>query len=257
MWPNSLKSRGNVSLSCLRLGTVERSMGNWVKARALFNDALGIGENLSEIDSDQEVWKNYQWESLIDLGYIDKEEEKLEQARKHYASALTIAQEFSRNSNIDWRINLSKNYIALGNIEEKLGNIVFAKEYYLYSLSIFGFIEDYDRNNIKIREQLWKSHVNIGDIEKINGNLQKALRHFKIGLEIGEALLLEETDVVRHKRSMWVNLWKLADLDDSNYPWTLVQARLEEMQSDGILEPGDQKWLDLARQLAASPPPAG
>jgi hypothetical protein len=67
---------------------------------------------------------------------------------------------------------------------------------------------------------------------------------------IRDKLAAQDTGNATWRRDVSVSLWKLAETDGGEVPWTQVLEKIEAMKARGVLLPTDEPLLEQARRLA-------
>jgi len=102
---------------------------------------------------------------------------------------------------------------------------------------------------------VWVSLIKIGDVQVAQGDLAGALESYRESRAIRERLAGADPGNAGWQRDVWVSYWRLAQFgtrEERADRWRAVIAKIEEMQSRGILLPTDEPYLDAARRNLAA-----
>jgi tetratricopeptide (TPR) repeat protein len=246
---NVAETQRDLAVSYNKIGDVEVAQGNLTGARESYRKSLAIRENLAAADPTSASLQRDLCVSYDRIGNLEIAQGDLTAARESYGKSLAICEKLAATDPSSARLqrNLSISYNRIGMVEVAQGNLTGARESYSKFLAISEKLAAADPSSASLQRDLSVSHNSIGDVEVAQGDLTGARESYSKSLAIREKLAAADPSSASLQRALFVSYWRLAKLGDPEFPWSRVVEKLENMESQGILSPADQHFLDEAR----------
>jgi hypothetical protein len=133
-------------------------------------------------------------------------------------------------------------------VEGKQGDLTGAGESFRKSLAIVENLAAADPSSAQLQRDLSVTYDKIGYVQEAQDDLTGARKSFSKSVAIRENLAAADPSSASLQRDLSMSYWGLALLGDPEFPWSRVVEKLENMASQGILNPADQHLLDEARR---------
>ena len=137
----------------------------------------------------------------------------------------------------------------LGDVHRAKGDIPAALTAYEEGLEIARTLSQQDPRNAELQRDLSVSLNKIGDVHRAKGDIPAALIAYQEDLEIAHTLTQQDPRDAEWQQDLAVSRAKMTMVDAENARdhWAKVVEILSDMQSRGVLLPGDVHKLEYAR----------
>ena len=215
--PENAQFAHDLSLSYIKLGDIEVSLGHGETALDYYRQSLTILKRLSVAAPE-----NTEFDRDLSVGYSKLGDIKIilnhgETALDYYRKSLTIAQRLNDAApeNAQFARDLSVSYSKLGYIEASLGHGVTALDYYHQGLTIRKRLSDAAPENAQFARDLSVSYNYLGDIAFSLGHGGTALDYYRQGLTIAKRLSDAAPENAEFAHGLSVSYSKLGDIEVS------------------------------------------
>ena len=172
--PSNKNWQRDLFISYMRLGQLEGKIERFEAARAMYTDALKIGQALAADRSNTQAQRDLRDLSthLIRLGHVaykaakSYESSEATHAREMYTAALNVAEGLAEDdlSDKDWR-ELCTSYARHGELQAKVHNLDDARTALNKALKIATRLVGVDPTNTESQRELFRIFMQLGDIE--------------------------------------------------------------------------------------------
>ena len=193
------------------LGTAYLSLGEWSKAKGLFEKMKDYSEQFIKQYNDV-IFDLLESTSCNCLGKLAQKQGMLEEAGQWYLKAMTITNTLSQEHNVsqNQRPDLAYSYDNLGNIAKERGKLDEAERWYRKSLEIReDFINEI--NSIEYRRDLSISYVKLGNVFRYKGKLDEAEYWYRKSLENDKSISKDSGIIESHLTVSYEKLGHLAE----------------------------------------------
>ncbi len=234
---------------------------NPAEARALYENALRLAEELVKLDPDDTGYRCDVSLSYIKLGDLQMKLGDTAQALGFYEKALAVAEELVKQdpANTEFRRDVSVSYERLGDLEVALGNTTKAIEWFEKSMANWQSLQELDPQNVDYRRGITIPYNRLGDLQLKLGDTAQALGFYEKALAVAEELVKLDPANTEFRRDVWASLWRFGDLEEKLGNQAAAKARfiqvieaLQEMKRLGILAPVDEEWIGTAEARRAA-----
>ena len=193
------------------LGTAYLSLGEWSKAKGLFEKMKDYSEQFTK-QYNNVIFDLLESTSCNCLGKLAQKQGMLEEAGQWYLKAMTITDTLSQEHNVsqNQRPDLAYSYDNLGNIAKERGKLDEAERWYRKSLEIR---EDFlnEINSIEYRRDLSISYVKLGNVFRYKGKLDEAEYWYRKSLENDKSISKDSGIIESHLTVSYEKLGHLAE----------------------------------------------
>ena len=156
--------------------------------------------------------------------------------------------------NAGWAWDVSVGLEGVGDVRLAGGDRAGALVAYEEGLAIRRALAARDPGNAGWARDVSVSLVKVGDVRLAAGDRAGALAAYEEGLALARALAARDPDNASWARDVWVSVSRIAELDEANAEshWAEVVAIMDREAIGGRLLPGDEPFLDTARQNLAA-----
>ena len=192
--------------------------------------------------------------ALSELGDVLVEQGDLAGAKQRYHESLEIDKRLAvaDPSSASVQRDLSVSLIKLGDVLVEQGDLAGAKQRYQESSDILKRLAVADPSSARLQRDLSVSLNKLADVLVAQGDLAGAKQRYQESLEIRKRLAAADPSSASLQRDVSAALWGLAAIKGSGVTWQQVAERLEALQSKGVLNPADQRYLEVAKIKAAA-----
>jgi len=132
------------------------------------------------------------------------------------------------------------------------GDLVGARARFQESLELIKRLAAADPSSASLQRDLSVSFNKVGEVLVAQGDLVGARARFQESLELIKRLAAADPSSARLQRDVWASMWRLVKFSDSGISWAAIAAAMEDMHRRGVLPSADVRFLEEARQKAAT-----
>ncbi|BDI03308.1 tetratricopeptide repeat protein [Sphaerotilus microaerophilus] len=252
--PGSADDQRDHSLILSKLGDLLLAEGDPAAARAHFEDSLAITRRLAAAHPGSANAQRDLSIGLERLGDRLLAQRDLAGARALFEEDLAISQRLaaadpgSASAQRDLSVSLNK----IGDLLLAQRDFSGARARFQDSLAIRQRLAAADPASATAQRDVRINQNRLGDLLFGQGDLAGAHTHFQASLAIAQRLAAADPSSAQAQaqREVWLTMWRLRQLPDSGITWAQIAQAIEAQQARGTLLPGDQRYLDDARQRA-------
>ncbi len=179
----------------------------------------------------------------VELSRLYQDAGRLSEAREAARSAARVAQDArDRCAALDEE----------GTIAVAQGDLVGAQARFQESLELIKRLAAADPSSARLQCDVSVCLSKVGDVLVAQGDLVGARARFQESLELIKRLAAADPSSARLQRDVWASMWRLVKFSDSGISWAAIAAAMEDMHRRGVLPSADVRFLEEARQKAAT-----
>jgi tetratricopeptide (TPR) repeat protein len=240
--------RGQLSANMDRLGSLLVNWGQVAMARAIFDQALLIDQELALAEPGNTSYQRGLSSSYDRLGDLAQAEGQSERARELYQQALDIGTRLAEAEpgNTTYQRDLSLSYDRLGDLAQAEGQSEQARELYQQALDIGTRLASAEPGNTTYQHDLSVSYDRLGDLARDEGQSEQARELYQQALDIRAELAGAEPANTTYQRDLAVSYAILGDLaraeGQSEQARELYQDALDIHSRLAKAEPGNTTY---------------
>ncbi len=212
--PDDVQAQRDLSVSCNKMGALERSAGRTDEARRFFTRGLEISERLAKALPDDVQAQRDLSVSRERLGDLELSAGRTDEARRFFTRALHIAERLAKAlpDDIHAQRDLSVSCERMGDLELAAGWIDQARRFFTRALEIRTRLAKTLPNGAQTQRDLSVSCNRMGDLERAVGRTDEASTFYARALDIAERLAKALPHDVQAQRDLSVSCNKMGDL---------------------------------------------
>ena len=256
--PSNAVWQRDLSASQDRVGDVLLIWGDLAGALIAYRHSLAAAERLAKADPYNTDWQRDLSLSQDRVGDVLFGQGDLAGAFKAYRESLVIRERLTAadRSRAVWQFDLSASHIKIGDMLRTQGDLAGALKAYRESLAVRERLTAADPSNAGWQRGQSVSQEKIGDMRYAQGDLAGALKAYRESLAIRERLVAADLSNAGWQRDLWVSYWRMAAISEQTVQgaatmwWRKAYAQILAMKQRRILEPADEKYVEMLRTKA-------